>query len=94
VARLGAADLERLAAVLADLRSLPSLRERSPGTFTLGGGAFLHFHALTTGLVTDVKADGAWLRYDVERAGGRRILVRDVRRILRGDTTELAGQRT
>jgi hypothetical protein len=91
VARLGAGDLERLAPLLAELRRLPSLRERSPGTFTRGGGAFLHFHALSTGLVTDVKADGVWLRYDVDRAAGRRALLRDLRRIVRGDTADLAG---
>ena len=94
MARLGASDLERLAPLLAEFRRLPRLRERSPGTFTLGGGPFLHFHALTTGLVSDVKVDGVWRRYDVDRAAGRRALLRDVRRILRGDTTGLAGHRT
>jgi hypothetical protein len=93
VARLGPRDLERLAPLLAELRSLPSLRERSPGTFTRGGGAFLHFHALSTGLATDVKAGGDWLRHDVDRADGRRALLRDVRRILGGDTADLAGHR-
>jgi hypothetical protein len=94
VARLGPRDLERLAPLPAELRSLTSLRERSPGTFTRGGGAFLHFHALSTGLVTDVKADGDWLRYDVDRAAGRRARLRDVGRILGGDSADLAGHRS
>ena len=91
MARLPAPALERLGPLLADLRGLPDLRERSPGTFTRRGGAFLHFHAFATGLVADVKADGTWLRYDVERAPGRRTLLRDVRRVLGGDTAHLAG---
>jgi hypothetical protein len=92
--RLFAPALEQLEPVLAELRALPDLRERSPGTFTCRGGAFLHFHALASGLAADVKADGAWLRYDVERSAGRRALLRDVRRVLRGDTRGLAGHRT
>ncbi len=80
--------------MLADLRALPDLRERSPGTFTHRGGAFLHFHAFATGLAADVKADGTWRRYDVDRAAGRRTLLRDVRRVLRGDTADLAGDPT
>jgi hypothetical protein len=94
LARLPAPALERLGPLLDELRRLPSLRERSPGTFTYRAGAFLHFHAFATGLAADLKADGAWLRYDVERAAGRRTLLRDVRRVLQGDTGKLAGQRT
>jgi len=94
VARLPAPAVERLRPLLAELRGLPDLRERSPGTFTRRGDAFLHFHALAAGLVADVKADGSWLRYEVERAAGRRTLLRDVRRVLRGDTARLTGHPT
>ena len=92
MARLPGPALEQLGPLLAELRGLPALRERSPGTFTHRGGAFLHFHAFASGLVADVKADGAWLRYDVDRAAGRRGLLRDVRRVLRGDTADLEGR--
>ncbi len=87
-------DLDRLDPLLTQLRSLGPLHERRRGTFTRGSAAFLHFHAFTSGLAADLKADGRWLRYDVERAAGRRILLRDVRRVLRGETGELAGQPT
>jgi hypothetical protein len=94
MARLRADDLERLGPLLAELRRWPTLRERSPGTFTWRGGALLHFHSFTTGLVADVKAEGAWLRYPVGAAADRRTLLRDVRRVLRGDTAGLAGRPT
>jgi hypothetical protein len=42
-------------------------------------------------LAADLNADGRWLRYDVERSADRRILLRDVRRVLRGQTGALAG---
>ena len=54
----------------------------------------LHFHSLTTGLVADVKVDGRWLRYDLGAPAARRRLVSDVRRIVTGDTTTLAGRPT
>lgn len=94
MARLPSRELERLDALLTELRALSELRERSPGTFTRGGAAFLHFHALTTGLVSDVKVSGHWRRYPAARAQDRRVLLRDVRRILRGQTEQLAGTPT
>jgi len=94
LARLPPPALRQLGPLLAELRALPALRERSPGTFTRRGAAFLHFHAFTTGLAADLKADGRWLRYEVERAAGRRTLLRDVRRLLRGDARHLAGHPT
>ena len=94
MARLPEPALERLGPLLEELRRLPALHERSPATFTHRGGAFLHFHALTTGLAADLKVDGRWRRYEVEQAAGRRTLLRDVRRVLRGDTSQLAGRLT
>ena len=94
MARLGADALERLEPVLRQLRALEPLQERSPGTFACHGAPLLHFHSFATGLVADVKADGRWLRYDVEGAGARRRLLSDVRRIVAGDATRLAGRPT
>jgi hypothetical protein len=87
-------DLDRLASLLTQLRAIDALRERSQGTFTRGSAAFLHFHAFRTGLAADLKADGRWRRYDVERAADQRILLRDVRRVVRGETDDLAGEPT
>jgi hypothetical protein len=94
VGRVPDAELDRLGALLTQLRSLDGLHERGRGTFTRGSAPFLHFHAFASGLAADLKAGGGWLRYDVERAGGRRVLLRDVRRVLRGETRELGGTPT
>jgi hypothetical protein len=87
-------DLDRLDPLLTQLRSIRELHERRRGTFTRGSGAFLHFHAFPSGMAADLKAEDRWLRYDVERAAGRQVLLRDVRRVLRGQTGELAGEPT
>lgn len=87
-------DLARLDPLLNQLRAIGSLHERRRGTFVYGSAAFLHFHSFSSGMAADLKADGRWLRYDVERSADRRVLVRDVRRVLRGMTGELAGEPT
>jgi hypothetical protein len=87
-------DLDRLDPLLTQLRSIGELHERRRGTFTRGSAAFLHFHAFASGMAADLKAGDRWLRYDVERAVGRRVFLRDVRRVLRGHTSELAGDAT
>jgi hypothetical protein len=87
-------DLDRLDSLLTQLRTIGQLHERRRGTFTRGSAAFLHFHAFSSGLAADLKADGRWLRYSVERSGDRRILLRDVRRVLRDQTGELVGEPT
>jgi hypothetical protein len=94
VGRVRDTELGRLDALLTQLRSLDGLHERNRGTFTRGAAPFLHFHAFASGLAADLKAGGRWLRYDVERAGGRRVLLRDVRRVLRGETGDLDGTPT
>ena len=55
MARLRAEDLDRLGPLLAELRGVDALRERSPATFTRGSAAFLHFHSLADGLAADLK---------------------------------------
>jgi hypothetical protein len=94
MSRVGDEDLNRLDWLLTQLRTIGQLHERRRGTFTRGSGAFLHFHAFTSGLAADLKADGRWLRYGVERSGDQRILLRDVRRVLRDPTGALAGEPT
>jgi hypothetical protein len=94
LSRVRDTDLDRLDPLLTQLRSLADLRERGRGTFTRGSAPFLHFHSFASGLAADLKVLGQWLRYDVERAAERQILVRDVRRVLRDDTEQLAGHPT
>jgi len=87
-------DLDRLDPLLTQLRSIRELHERRRGTFTRGSATFLHFHAFTSGMAADLKAGDRWLRYDVERVADRQVLLRDVRRVLRGQTGDLAGDPT
>ncbi len=53
----GAAALDRLEPLLAALRTLPALKERSRGTFYVKSRAFLHFHEDPKGLFADIRAD-------------------------------------
>jgi hypothetical protein len=55
-------DLDRLEAVLAELRRLPQLRERKRGYFSRESGAFLHFHEDAGDLYVDVKLDSKFQR--------------------------------
>jgi hypothetical protein len=58
-------DLDRLEALLAELRRLPQLRERKPGSFSRGSRAFLHFHEDAGSLYVDVKLDSKFERMQV-----------------------------
>ncbi|WP_397418395.1 hypothetical protein [Phenylobacterium sp.] len=68
-----AATLDQLDSLLAELRRLTSLTERSRGVFYRKGRAFLHFHEDPLGLFADIRgANGRdFERFDVTRSGGR-----------------------
>ncbi|HEY9023783.1 MAG TPA: hypothetical protein VIP05_05745 [Burkholderiaceae bacterium] len=51
--------LATLAPLLARVRSLPGLVERTPGCFYRGSKAFLHFHEDPSGTHADVKLGAA-----------------------------------
>ena len=72
----GAATLQTLESLLARLRALPGLVERTPGCFYKGSSAFLHFHEDVSGTHADVKlsADG-FTRVRAETAQERDALV-------------------
>jgi len=53
----GPAALDQREPLLALLRDLPELREKSRGTFYRGSRAFLHFHEDPAGLFADVRID-------------------------------------
>ena len=55
----GPATLQTLAPLLARLRVLPGLVERSPGCFYKGSKAFLHFHEDPSGAHADVRLEAA-----------------------------------
>jgi hypothetical protein len=69
--------LDRLEPLLAELRTLPGLVERSRGVFHRRSKAFLHFHEDPAGLFADVRdADGRdFERIDVTGEPGRRQLM-------------------
>ena len=53
----GAPTLAQLADLLGEVRKLPQLREKSPGSFYLKSKAYLHFHEDPAGIFADVKLD-------------------------------------
>lgn len=76
-----AATLDAVEPLLAELRALGVLTEKSRGIFYRKGRAFLHLHEDPSGLFADVRAaDGlGWERIDVTEAGGRAVLLEAVR---------------
>jgi len=62
-------DLDRIEALLAELRKIRQLRERKRGYFSRGSRAFLHFHEDAGALYVDVKLDGAFRRMRVTSPG-------------------------
>ena len=72
----GPATLQTLAPLLARLRTLPGLVERSPGCFYRGATAFLHFHEDPSGAHADVRLCGPdFTRLRVESAPEQDALV-------------------
>ncbi|QPC99771.1 hypothetical protein [Qipengyuania soli] len=56
-------DLDRIEPLLARLRTIEGLVERSRGTFYRKGRALLHFHEDKGSILADLKIDGVWHRY-------------------------------
>ena len=76
--------LQRLAPLLAQLRGVEGLVEKSTGTFYRKSRAFVHFHEDPTGLYADVRleADGDFTRLRVTTAAEQKRLMREVRTTL------------
>lgn len=53
----GAATLAQLRDLLGEVRKLPQLREKSPGSFYFKSKGYLHFHEDPAGIFADVKLD-------------------------------------
>jgi hypothetical protein len=68
--------LDELEPLLAKLRQLPGLKERSRGIFYLKSRAYLHFHEDPAGLFADIRsADGKdFDRLNVDAAEAREAL--------------------
>jgi hypothetical protein len=79
VKHVGAEALDDLEPLLAVLREVPGLREKSRGTFYRGSRAFLHFHEDPAGLFADVRLDAEFERVRVSSAEERQELLRRIR---------------
>jgi hypothetical protein len=77
-------DLDRLEALLAELRGFPQLRERKRGYFSRGSRAFLHFHEDGGDLYADVRLDAEFERMRVTSDGERADLLARVRAAVTG----------
>jgi len=78
------AGLDELDGLLADLRLVDGLKEKSRGVFYRGPRAFLHFHEDPTGLYADVRLDGAeFERMRVSTKAERKRLLTRVRAVMR-----------
>jgi hypothetical protein len=76
-------DLDRLEALLAELRGLSQLRERKPGYFSRSSRAFLHFHEDSGDLYADVRLDTEFERLKVTSADDQAVFLTRVRSALR-----------
>ncbi len=77
------ADLDRLEALLGELRGLAQLRERNRGHFSRGSRAFLHFHEDAGDLYVDVRLDSSFERMKVTGRGEQDAFLARVREALR-----------
>ena len=80
----GPETLGALEPLLAELRALPALKEKNPGTFYRGSRAFLHFHEDPTGFFADVRLEEEFERLRVTTAVEQKRLLRSVRAALKG----------
>jgi len=68
--------LDGIEPMLARLRKLDGLKEKSRGTFYRGSSAFLHFHEDPAGMFADIKIGGEFVRMPVNTRGEIDALVR------------------
>jgi hypothetical protein len=78
----GGGALDALESVLAQLRTLDGLKEKSRGTFYRGSKAFLHFHEDPRGLFADLKKNGDFARFPVNNRAEIAALIREARKAI------------
>ena len=74
------ADLDRLEDLLAQIRTLPDLKEKKRGVFYRKSRGFLHFHEDPKGMFADISDPDE--RIDVTDAAGQAALMAAARRRL------------
>lgn len=81
-------DLVAVAPLIAELRSVSGLVERTPGTFYRRSRAFLHFHADEAGMYADIRLQGdEFERVPVDSSAAQQALLRQVRIAVGEETT-------
>lgn len=71
--------LDRIEPLLAKLRALPALKEKSRGTFYRGSHAFLHFHEHGEELFADLRTGDDFERFPATSAAERSALLKRVK---------------
>ncbi len=71
----GATALDQLEPLLADLRALPGLREKTRGVFYRKTRPFLHFHEEAADLYADLRRHDDFERFRVNAPGERQALL-------------------
>jgi aerobic-type carbon monoxide dehydrogenase small subunit (CoxS/CutS family) len=75
-------DLDRLEPLLAQLRRMSALRERTRGVFTRKSRAFLHFHVDGDELFADIRLADEFERHRVTTAAERDQVLNAIKRTL------------
>ncbi len=75
----GDESLDQLETVLAELRALEGLKEKSRGAFYYHAKALLHFHEDPAGLFVDLREEDGFVRYGVTISSQRSALLLHVR---------------
>ncbi len=80
-------DLDRLESLLAQIRALPGLKEKSRGCFYRKSRGFLHFHEDPKGLFADLggRPNGVFERMEVTDEVGQSALLAAARHRLEGE---------
>ena len=74
----GAQALDQLEPLIALVRALPGLKEKSRGVFYFKSKAVLHFHEDPAGLFADFRAKDDWQRFAVNTTDERAAFLRVV----------------
>ena len=78
----GATALDALEPVLAQLRAIDGLKEKSRGCFYRGSKGFLHFHEDSAGFFADLKKGEDFVRLSVNNRGEIAALIRETKRAM------------
>lgn len=74
--------LDRLGPLLAELRKIAALKERSRGVFYRSGRAFLHFHEHGLEMFADMRVNNDFERFPATSARDRAALMKRLSRAL------------